>query len=639
VSDVSTIFRVWEHQGPGYVALPRKLRSTNSPKGAKNHTGKWEEHNFKWPEDLEEIKKYIQESHKAHYDLYWCPSILTQGRRVKDNIPQMSVLYADLDEVNPQGLALKPSVAWESSPGRYAAVWFLDKPLPAQEVEHLNKSLTYFIGADKGGWDLTQVLRVPGTRNHKYEGSPPGKLMWYNESIINPSDIPQLPVEQEVAQFDEELIVDSSPERLLSVINSVKNQIKPKTLSLLITGEDEILLYDRSEKLWELECQLLEQGISPSKVLELVACSYWNKYRGRKDEMRRLQTEIDKALTHTGKDNIQKKQAAFEKQWTSYAELLGKEIEQPGWMIKDVWQRTSHGMIAGEPKTYKSVIATDMAVSVASGKPFLGQFPVEHQGPVMYIQEENSPWLVKDRVTKISHTRGALNGSAKMNGSVLSVNMPLELPLYFLNNQGFDFTNEEDRQFLENSIAEIKPVLIIFDPLYLMLGDKDESSSRDIRPVLNWLLTLRYTYKTSVIVIHHWNKSGKSERGGQRMLGSVLWHGWVESALYTKVINEQQHQIEVEREFRSFGKPGNISMTFNFGQPGELDYQVTVSNDVKGAGDQVLQLLSDAIRVTVDDVVNALGLSTRQAKIRLDRLVKDGKATELNNIYTYKEED
>ena len=179
--------------------------------------------------------------------------------------------------------------------------------------------------------------------------------MWYNESIINPNDIPQLPVEQEVAQFDEELIVDSSPERLLSVISSVKNQIKPKTLSLLITGEDEILLYDRSEKLWELECQLLEQGISPSKVLELVACSHWNKYRGRKDEMRRLQTEIDKALTHTGRDNIQKKQATFEKQWTSYAELLGKDIEQPGWMIKEIWQRTSHGMIAGEPKTYKSV--------------------------------------------------------------------------------------------------------------------------------------------------------------------------------------------------------------------------------------------------------------------------------------------
>ena len=172
-----------------------------------------------------------------------------------------------------------------------------------------------------------------------------------------------------------------------------------------------------------------------------------------------------------------------------------------------------------------------------------------------------------------------------------------------------------------------------------MLGDKDESSSRDIRPVLNWLLTLRYTYKTSVIVIHHWNKSGKSERGGQRMLGSVLWHGWVESALYTKVINEQQHQIEVEREFRSFGKPSNVSMTFNFGQPGELNYQVIVSNDVKGAGDQVLQLLSDATRLTVDDVVTALGLSSRQAKIRLDKLVKDGRATELNNIYTYKEED
>lgn len=646
MSDVSTIFKVWNYQGSGYVSLPRKLRDTNSPKGSKNHAGKWEERNFKWPEDLDAIKKYIQESHKGHYDIYWCPSILVQAKRIKENIPHMSVLYADLDEVNPKDLDFKPSLAWESSPNRFAAVWFLDNPLPAQEAENLNKSLTYFIGADKGGWDLTQVLRIPGSRNYKYEGNPPGKLLWYDECTINPDDIPQLPVEQAVAEYiEDDTIIDSSPVRLLSVINSIKDKIKPKTLSLLITSEEEILLYDRSEKLWELECQLLEQGIAPSKVLELVACSYWNKYRGRRDEIRRLQTEIDKALTHTGKSNMDRTPKEptrdyMEKTWTSYSDLMSKEIDKPGWMIEGVWQKSSHGMIAGEPKTYKSVIATDMAVSVASGKPFLGKYPVNDPGPVLYIQEENSPWLVKDRVQKISNARGTLNGEASMRGQILSVKMPPEIPLYFLNNKGFDFTSEEDMKFLEDSIKEIKPVLIIFDPLYLMLGGKDENSSKDIRPVLNWLLSLRYTYKTSIIIIHHWNKSGKSDRGGQRMLGSVLFHGWVESALYTRVVNEQQHQIEVEREFRSFSKPENIGVTFNFGQPGDLSYEAIVSNDVKSASsDQVYELLFEANRLSVDDVVNALNISQRMAKQRLDKLVKESKATVSNNIYIYKEEE
>lgn len=638
MSDVSTIFEVWNRQGEGYVAIPRKLRSADSPKGPKNHSGTWEERTFRWPQDLNSIKAYIKESARSH-DLYWFPAIMEGNRRIKENVSKMSVLYADLDEVTPEQVPgnIRPSVAWESSPNRYAAVWFLDKPLPAKEAEDLNKRLTYFIGADKGGWDITQVLRIPGTRNFKYEGNPAGKLLWYSENTVNTSFIPSLP-EEKPTIMETEVLIDSSPDRLLSVLSSVKDKIKPKTLNLLISSTDDILLHDRSERLWELECQLIEQGVSPDKVLELVACSNWNKYRGRKDEMKRLEIEIAKVLSHTAKI-VQPTKDTFEKKWISYTDLLSMQMEQPGWMIEEVWQRTSHGMIAGEPKTYKSVIATDMAVSVASGKPFLGRYKVNHPGPVMYIQEENSPWLVKDRITKIATSRGALKGEAKYTAGHLEVKMPQDLPLYFLNNMGFDFTNEEDKQFLEDSIKGIKPVLIIFDPLYLMLGGKDENSSKDIRPVLNWLLHLRYEYKTSVIVIHHWNKAGKSGRGGQRMLGSVLFHGWVESAMYTRVVNEGNHQIEVEREFRSFPKPGNMNITFNFGQPGDDYYETRIGTSVETvSGDSLLSLLKEAGRCTIEEIAHATSIPMRQLRKRLTQLIKEGVIFLDDDIYIYKGE-
>jgi hypothetical protein len=568
---------------------------------------------------------------------------LTQRQRVKENIPTISVLYADLDEINPNTIQddLKPSVAWESSPNRFAAVWFLDKPIPAKQGEEVNKGLTYLLNADKGGWDLTQVLRIPGTRNFKYEGNPKGKLLWYNEKTIDPQVIPSMPVEQEPEEFEAIDLVDSDPSRLLSLISSVKDKIKPKTLSLLITPEEDILLYDRSEKLWELECQLLEQGVSPEKVLELVACSQWNKYRGRKDEMKRLKIEVDKALTHTGKDNLSKPiMSQLEKKWTSYSELMSMQIEQPGWMIRGVWQRTSHGMIAGEPKTYKSVIATDMAVAVASGKPFLGKFPVEHQGPVMYIQEENSPWLVKDRIQKIATTRGAVGkGVKELSDKRFEIDMPPDLPLYFLNNMGFDFNSQEDRQFLEESIQSIKPVLIIFDPLYLMLGDKDESSSKDIRPVLNWLLYLRYQYKTSVIILHHWNKSGKSERGGQRMLGSVLFHGWVESAMYARIIDEQNHTIELEREFRSFSKPNNLNITFNFGEPGDFSYEALIEKtEPKLANSGLVDYIRENKAIGPDDY-SKFGISKPKLIQRLDSLVKKGTLIKKGDVYRVPEKE
>ena len=154
MSDVSTIFEVWDKQGKGYVSLPRKLRTNDTAKGPKNNKGKWEnDFCFKWPDELEHIKDYIKQSNSLNYDLYWCPTILSDNRRVKENIPQISILYADLDEVNPSTLSseLKPSVAWESSPNRFAAIWFLDEAIPSDKGEELNKSLTYMIGADRGG--------------------------------------------------------------------------------------------------------------------------------------------------------------------------------------------------------------------------------------------------------------------------------------------------------------------------------------------------------------------------------------------------------------------------------------------------------------------------------------------------------
>jgi RecA-family ATPase len=365
-------------------------------------------------------------------------------------------------------------------------------------------------------------------------------------------------------------------------------------------------------------------------VVKLVAASNWNKYKGRRDETRRILTEVDKAY-----ESIDKAEVNFvSKEWTSYNQLMGQELTQPGWMIEGVWQKTSHGMISGEPKTYKSVIASDMMVSVASGTNFLGKFKVGHQGPVLCIQEENDPWLVKDRIAKIANSRGLLDGKVDVvNNHTLEVKWPPELPINFLNNRGFDFTSEEDRQFLEGAIKDFKPVLVVFDPLYLMMGGKDENSSKDIRPMLNWLLKLRYVYKTSVIVIHHWNKNGKSERGGQRMLGSVLFHGWVESAMYTQVVNEEQHEIAVEREFRSFSKPPRLDITFRFGDPGELTYNAIIEDLIDNDEDAVYDLIQGSAGVTEAEVKEALSLSKAQVKERLKKLKASGKITQDGDLW------
>jgi hypothetical protein len=87
-----------------------------------------------------------------------------------------TMLWADMDGADPRELRLPPTIALESSPGRYVGLWLTDNVV----TEQLNKRLAYSIGADKSGWDLTQVLRMPGTINYKYASRPRVQLLWDN---------------------------------------------------------------------------------------------------------------------------------------------------------------------------------------------------------------------------------------------------------------------------------------------------------------------------------------------------------------------------------------------------------------------------------------------------------------------------
>ena len=134
---------------------------------------------FLWPRDVEAIIDHLQ-SH-ANCNLYFSPQVYEYTNRRSACLKQtQSVLWADLDTCPIEKVTPKPSVAWESSPGRYAALWFLDKEYPLEEILRACKGIAYEyadLGADKGGWDATQVLRVPGSVNYKYgDGVPEATL-------------------------------------------------------------------------------------------------------------------------------------------------------------------------------------------------------------------------------------------------------------------------------------------------------------------------------------------------------------------------------------------------------------------------------------------------------------------------------
>ena len=165
------IDNIWRDQPPGYYCLSLKSLS-----------GKWKDEIFDSPEKAMIWLK----NHRESGDLYFCTTTLSSPRRLKKNVQPSCYLWADLDEIDPRTLGkLKPTIAWMSSPGRYQALWKLDNVYDPDRIERVNKALAYKIGADQGSWILTKVLRIPGTRNHKYPKKPLVKLLWHSDTKIS----------------------------------------------------------------------------------------------------------------------------------------------------------------------------------------------------------------------------------------------------------------------------------------------------------------------------------------------------------------------------------------------------------------------------------------------------------------------
>jgi RepB DNA-primase from phage plasmid len=138
----------------------------------KTEHGRWRDEWFSRSE-LTDAEAYARHQRRL-CDVYFCPNGFTMPRRRAECSVRGVFLYADLDEADPRKLQWEPSIAIESSPGRYVALWRVDKPI----TDTLNKRMTYAVGADRGGWDCTQVLRYPGTFNWKYSTCPRVKLLW-----------------------------------------------------------------------------------------------------------------------------------------------------------------------------------------------------------------------------------------------------------------------------------------------------------------------------------------------------------------------------------------------------------------------------------------------------------------------------
>lgn len=621
----------------------------------KNSEGKWKDYPLTYERGIgRRLKEWFRSHPDSSQNIYYCPTPFQPGgRRRKEFVRHVNILWADIDEGRAK---IEPTILVESSPGRLQGLWYLNQDLDLERGETLNKALSYYIGADKGGWDLSQVLRVPGTRNHKYSSKPVVRVIESNLEKSYEARKLERRVGHSVKSEAASESTIASPLTFEQVLSKHRRRIPP-TVKRLLMQTREPAEGKRSEVLWFLEHKLNEAGLSPPEIIRLVKDSVWNKFKGRRNEDEQLRSEVQKIIE--GKINvpsIDEQEDAADEELTSefkvesYRDVLTARDSTPGWLVEHFWMQSSHGAIAGEPKSFKSTLAMDLAVSVASGKPFLGKYAVMQTGPVLYIQNENARWIMRDRLEKIASNKG-LVGHVSHHRDGLSVRWPPAVPIQMINQQSFMLSDPLHLKQLEELVESMKPALIIFDPLYLMF-DGDINSARELSPVLTWLLEMRNVHSCAVIVIHHWKKASSegSQRGGQRMLGSTTLHGWIESAWYITADSDNEAEenaegvnkakaiahVTLEREFRGAGIHPKIELEITMGDMGKPEYNVEVelfrpkkAKAKKAEDSQVKEEIVNLVRLhkdglTIRDLLRDTGCDKEQLGRVVDQLLTAG---------------
>src|ERR1700704_2113418 len=72
------------------------------------------------------------------------------------------------------------------------------------------------------------------------------------------------------------------------------------------------------------------------------------------------------------------------------------------WLIDQLWTAQAVGIIGGTPKSYKTWMALEMAVSVASGSACLASFAVPSPGPVLLYAAEDSESALRSRLESLA---------------------------------------------------------------------------------------------------------------------------------------------------------------------------------------------------------------------------------------------
>lgn len=204
-------------------------------------------------------------------------------------------------------------------------------------------------------------------------------------------------------------------------------------------------------------------------------------------------------------------------------------------------------IVVGDPGVGKSYLLVDLCSRITNGQAF--PFNEENdektiQGKIIFQNGEDG---IEDTVKERFET---CNANLK---NVYIIN-EIENPIFSL----------EDLDRFENALKQIRPKLIIIDPVQRYIGNISMNSANEVRNILAPIGNLALKYNCSIILVMHETKS-KNTGTLYRALGSIDFVGIARSMLTLSINDDGTRCISHTKSTK--GKKGD-SISFNITEKG-----------------------------------------------------------------------
>ena len=180
-------------------------------------------------------------------------------------------------------------------------------------------------------------------------------------------------------------------------------------------------------------------------------------------------------------------------------------IGQTDWLIEDHIPASSLIGLIGAPSTFKSFIALDMALSIATGTDYHGH--KVKQGAICYVCGEGVTGVYKRAFTWLQ------NKNIEPNDNL------------WIHNGAIDLYEEGGAYKLASRLSESMPKpprFIVLDTLARMAGGMSENDNSEMSAFITALTKeLQDRFGCTVVLVHHTAKGTQTARGASALLGAI----------------------------------------------------------------------------------------------------------------------